>query len=104
MGAGGSFKGLKPPTKLISGLYHQGSDYDLKTGERIDGICKHCEQWDAELVDGGCRDRECKEERLRKMVENGQAMRLTTGVLSKDGKQVTIAEHSGKRFLYERED
>lgn len=101
MGAG--FKGLKPPSKLISGLYHQGSDYDLETGKRIDGICKYCNQWDAELVNGGCRDDECKNERMKKMVNDGQAMRVTTGFINKKGKQVTVVEHSGKKFLYERE-
>lgn len=103
MGAGGSFGGLKPPTKLISGLYNQGSDYDLETGKRIDGICKYCEQWDAELVDGACRDRECKDARLSKLVESGQAVRIKTDVLDKNGKRATFVERGGKKFLYSRD-
>ena len=102
MGMGGSFSGDKPPTKLISSLYNSGSDYDLETGERIDGICKHCEQWDAELIDGGCRDRECKDARMQKMVDDGTAVSITTELPNAKGGASTVIKRGGKRFVYER--
>ena len=102
MGSGGSgFSGLKPPTKLISGLYSQGADVD-ENGDRIDGICKHCEQWDAELVDGGCRDKDCKLERLAKKVSTGDAVRFQTDVIGKNGKVGTMFEKGGQKFFVEK--
>ena len=85
MGMSGKFSGLKPPTKLISGLYSTGSDYDEK-GNRIDGICQHCNQWDAELKDGHCRDDSCKASRMDAKVASGEAIRVYSDVLNKEGK------------------
>lgn len=99
----GNFKGLKPPTKLISGLYNQGQDRDPETGERIDGICSHCDQWDAELINGACRDDECKQNRLRKKVERGEAVQYTTDILNKNGRVGTSITRGKKKFFIERE-
>ena len=96
MGKSGSFGGLKPPTKLISGLYNQGRDVD-EDGNRIDGICKYCEEWDAELVDGGCRDADCKRNRLQKKIDSGEAVRMDTDVIGPGGKVGTYIERGGKK-------
>lgn len=101
MGKGGSFSGLKPPTKLISRLYNQGKSVD-DDGNRIDGICKYCNEWDAELVDGGCRDKDCKLERLTKKVESGEAIRFQTDVIGSNGKVGTLFEKDGKKFFVEK--
>ena len=101
MGKGGSFGGTKPPSKLISGLYGQGQQVDDE-GNRIDGICKYCEEWDAELVDGGCRDKDCKMERLSKKVASGKAVRFKTDVMNKDGKVGTHFDQGGKKFFIEK--
>jgi len=88
-----------PPTKLISGLYSQGCEYDLETGERIDGICMHCDQWDAELIKGACRHDECKQARLDKKVAAGTAVKYTSDVLNKEGRIGTTIERGKKKFL-----
>lgn len=103
MGMSGNFNGLKPPTKLISGLYHQGKDTD-DDGNRIDGICANCEQWDAELVNGYCRDDECKQDRLNKRVEAGEAISISTDVIGKDGKVGTAIKRGNKGYFVGRED
>jgi hypothetical protein len=73
-------------------------------GERdVSGICQHCNKWDAELINGGCRDRECKDKRIDRMICAGKAMKVNTDLIGKSGKPITVIEHSGKRFLYERE-
>lgn len=101
MGKGGSFSGDRPPTKLVSGLYSQGKDTD-DDGNRIDGICKYCKEWGAELKDGACRDRECRDERTRKRVESGQALRYQTDVLGSNGKVGTYFECAGKKTFVEK--
>ena len=100
MGSGG-YNVLKPSTKLISGLYNQGKETDDE-GNRIDGICKHCNEWDAELVDGGCRDKDCKMERLSKKVKTGEAIRFETDVIGSNGKVGTYVEKGGKKFFVEK--
>lgn len=101
MGMSGKFDGLRPPQKFISGLYHQGSDYD-EAGNRIDGICFHCKEWDAELVDGFCRDEECKDSRLAKKVEEGDAIRISTDVINPKGRVGTAIERGKTGYFIRR--
>jgi len=97
-----AFSGIRPPTKLISGLYSQGKDTD-ENGNRIDGICAHCDQWDAELVGGYCRDDECKQARLNKKVDEGTAVRISTDVFGNKGVGTTI-ERGKKRYFVKRDN
>ena len=101
MGKGGSFNGNKPPTKLISKLYSNGSDYD-ENGNRIDGICKHCNEWAAELVDGACKDADCKRARLQKKIEDGTAVKFDTDMIGKDGKVGTYIERGKEKVFVEK--
>lgn len=101
MGMSGKFDGLRPPQKFISGLYHQGSDYDL-AGNRIDGICFNCQQWDAELADGFCRDESCIDDRLNKKVVKGDAIRFSTDVVNPNGKVGTAIERGDTGYFVRR--
>ena len=91
-----------PSTRVTSNLYSRGNDCD-SDGNRIDGICKYCKEQDAELKDGGCRDRECKDARLRKKVEAGEALRFRTDVVNDDGKVGTYLEHGDSKTFVEKE-
>lgn len=99
----GKFNGMKPPAKLISGLYSTGSDYD-KDGNRIDGICKHCNQWDAELKDGYCRDRDCRTSRMNAKVEAGEAIRVYSDVVNEDGKVGVSIQRGGTKQFIDRDE
>ena len=73
----------------------QGTEIDHKTGERIDGICVSCHQWDAELKDGFCRDDDCRNKRHLLAIADGRAIKLIDGLPggvkvlhSKAGKQI----------------
>ena len=90
-----------PQNRLVSGLYNQGKDTDAG-GNRIDGICAHCEQWDAELVDGFCRDAECKQARQDKKVKAGSAFKYSTDVLGKDGMPGTSIERGARKYFVKR--
>lgn len=98
----GGFKGLRPPTKLISGLYNQAKDTD-DDGNRIDGICEHCKQWDAELVNGFCRDRECRQSRLDEKVKAGTAIRISNDVFVSGGVGTAI-ERGGRKYAVRRKN
>jgi hypothetical protein len=90
-----------PQNRLISGLYNQGKETD-DAGVRIDGICSNCEQWDAELVNGFCRDDECKLSRQEKKVKDGSAFKYSTDVLGKDGMPGTSIERGSKKYFVKR--
>lgn len=90
-----------PSSRVTSNLYSRGTDVD-EDGNRIDGICKYCNEWDAELKNGACRDRECKDARLSKMVEKGEALRFTTDVINEQGKVGTAFERENKKFFVEK--
>ena len=95
MGMSGGFNGLGPPGFKTAAWAGSGAEIDRETGERIDGICRGCKQWDAELKDGFCRDDSCKAARENVAVSEGRAIKLIDGLPngdqvlhSKDGKQL----------------
>ncbi len=98
----GSFNG---PAGFKSATWAgKGSEVDEKTGERIDGICKFCHQWDAELKDGYCRDQECRDKRVSDMVKRGEAVRFHTDVVDENGKAGTRIEKGDQVHFFERTD
>jgi len=94
MGMSGRFNGISPPGFKEAFWANSGGEINRDTGERIDGICKSCEQWDAELVEGFCRDEDCKDKRHLLAISEGRAIKVIEGLPggvrifhTKDGKQ-----------------
>lgn len=96
----GKFNGLSPPKKLISSLYGNAKDTD-EYGNKIDGMCGSCNEWDAELIDGNCRDDICKEVRLNKKVSDGKAIKYLTDIIASGGSG-TVIERGTKRYFVKR--
>ena len=95
MGMSGRFDGLKPSGFKTAAWANSGGEVDKETGNRIDGICVSCNQWDAELKDGFCRDDACKDKRQALAISQGKAIKIIDGLPggtkilhSKGGKQL----------------
>ena len=98
MGRSGSFSGLKPPGFKAAFWASAGGEINRETGERIDGICISCQQWDAELVEGFCRDEECKDKRHLVAIADGRAIKVVDGL---PGGIKVLHSRAGKQIIKE---
>lgn len=98
MGRSGSFSGLKPPGFKAAFWATAGGETDQETGQRIDGICAGCQQWDAELKDGFCRDEECRAKRQTVAIADGRAIMIVDGL---PGGMKILHSKAGKQTIKE---
>lgn len=80
MGLSGKFSGIKPPGFKSAFWADAGQTWDSKTETSIGGTCNGCRQYDSEIIDGFCRDDECKRKRQEIAIAQGRAVKIIDGL------------------------